>query len=326
MNLLRVSYRITLGNITDESGDRSRLLELHSDASLAIPVNRCRLVLADSPQRAIAPGDPVTVQLGYDRRLEPIFTGRVHAVRRGIDRFSVEARGRFSALTRARFNLLYEKSTAGDIVRDIAVNRLDLEVRTVESGLRFLTHALGDHQTAYEHIAELAGRCGFDFYADPSDKLVFADYRPGEGATFTYGLNLLDYVATAPTEGARGVEIYGESPAGQGQGESAGSWLTKKEVKGTAGESGKLVSRRFEATARTQAIAGQMAKALLDRQTPKQSGVIRGLGDPGAGLGRSVTLLDLPAGEGNGTFKAIAVSHRLDRSRGFQTTVHWEKT
>ena len=40
-----------------------------------------------------------------------------------------------------------------------------------------------------------------------------------------------------------GVEVYGSSPAGQGQGEDASSWLTKKDVKGAAGKSTGRVHR-----------------------------------------------------------------------------------
>jgi phage protein D len=326
MNRFQVCYQVTLGQTTYQSGRTSRLLDLHSESALTIPVNRCSLVIAAPLESAIAPADPVTVSLGYDDQTTPIFTGQVKSVRWGIDRVYIEAHSQFTALTQARFNLLYEKATAGDIVKNIAQNRLNLKTETIENGLKFPSYALGDHHSAYDHLQHLAHQCGFDLYADSSDKVVFAPYKSGQSAKFTYGLDLIGYTYNQQIPSVQGVEIYGESPASQGQGEDATSWLTKHEVKGTAGKSTGNLSRQFDATARTQATASKIAQAYLDRHPKKQCGSIKGLGNNQVQLGRSVTLVDLPTQAHNGTFKAIAVTHRLNQQQGFWTTVNWEET
>jgi phage protein D len=325
MNRFQVSYQVTLGQTTYQSGRASRLLDLRSEAALAIPVNRCALVIAAPLESAIAPTDPVTVSLGYDDQTTPIFTGQVKTIRWGFDQVHIEAHSQFTALTQARFNLLYEKSTAGDIVKNIAQSRLKLKTQTIASGLKFPSYALGDHHSAYDHLQHLAYQCGFDLYADSADKVVFAPYQSGQAAKFTYGVDLLGYTCDRQPPSVQGMEIYGESPASQGQGEDAASWLTKHEVKGTAGTSTGTVQRQFDATVRTQAAASKIAQAYLDRQTLKQCGSIKGLGNAQVQLGHSVALVDLPTRAHNGTFKATAVTHRLNQQKGFWTIVHWEE-
>lgn len=325
MNRFQVSYQVTLGETTYQSGRASQLLDLRSEAALTIPVNRCALVIAAPLEKAIAPADPVMVSLGYDDQTTPIFSGQVKTVRWSLDQVYIEAHSQFTALTQAYFNLLYEKSTAGDIVKNIAQNRLKLKTQTIENGLKFPSYALGDRYSAYDHLQQLARQCGFDLYADPADKVVFAPYKLGQAAKFTYGLDLLGYTCDRQIPAVAGVEIYGESPASQGQGEDATSWLTKNEVKGTAGKSTGTLYRQFDATARTQAAASKIAQACLDRKTPKRYGSIKGLGNAQVRMGHSVALVDLPTTDHNGTFKAIAVAHRLNQQQGFWTTVHWEE-
>jgi hypothetical protein len=325
MNPPLVSYQITLGTTTYESGRSSRLLDLRCDANLAVPVNRCTVVMAAPLDSEIAPADAVSVRLGYGDQTTLVFTGRVHRVDWGLEQVVIEARSQFTVLTHARFNLLYEKSTAGDIVQNIAKTRLKLAVQTVSNGIKFPSYAIGDHQTAYAHLHHLAVQCGVDLYATAADKLVFAPYKASSAPKFTYGVDLLRYTRAAPAPPVQGVEIYGESPASQGQGEDATSWLTKNEVKGTAGKSSGTLCRQFEATARTQATASTIAKAILARQTPKHRGSLQGLGNAQVQLGQSVALAGLPTAAHNGTFKAIAVAHRLNRQHGFWTTVDWEE-
>ena len=325
MSQFQVSYQITIGTTTYQSGRASRLLNLRSDSALTTPVNRCNLVIAAPLDHAISIADPITVRLGYDQQNSQVFTGKVYRVEWGIDQVYIEAYSQFTALTQARLNLLYEKSTAGDIVKDIAQSRLKLSVQTIESGLKFSSYAIGDHQTAYAQLQHLAHQCGFDLYADAADKLVFAPYKPSQAPKFTYGVNLLNYTRSTPSLPVQGVEVYGESPASQGQGEDASSWLTKKEVKGTAGKSVGTVQRQFDATVRTQAAASKVAQAALARQTAKQRGLLKGLGNAQVQLGESIALADLPIAAHNGTLKAIAVAHRLNRQQGFCTTVNWEE-
>jgi hypothetical protein len=122
-----------------------------------------------------------------------------------------------------------------------------------------------------------------------------------------------------------GVEVYGESPASQGQGEKAVSWLTKKEVKGTDGKKSPETLQIGDSTARTQDIANKIAKAYLKKYQKKQKGVIKVVGEPEAKLGDGVEIAKMPISSLNGTFKITGVEHYLSRKKGFYTTIHWEE-
>lgn len=321
--MLLVNHQITIGSTTYTAKDRSHLVELQAIATLAVPINRCRIGLGQPQALNVAPNDPVAVKLGYGNDAVLVFTGTVESVEWGIDRVTVYAAGGFQSLTSARFNLLYEQSTAGDIVKDIAHSRLKLAVAKIENGLKFPVYALGNQTSAYDHLNALSYQCGFDFYANPQDKMVFAKYKAANTHRLTYGSHILSAVSDHPSSGITGVEVYGESPCSQGQGEQAYAWLTKKEVKGSAGSSGSLLQLNAS-TARTQAIADDIAQAMLVRRQQKQRGQIRILGGPNIQLGDAITVTKMPLSQQNGSFKIVGVTHRLNRQQGFYTLINWE--
>jgi hypothetical protein len=324
--MLSVHHQIGLGSTTYTSKDQTRLVDLRAIASLQIPVNQCRMILAPPQGISVAPSDPVTVKLGYGDTSVLVFTGVVGAVNWSIDRVTIDAVSSFQALVLARFNLLYEKPNAGDIVKDVAQKRLKLKVGTLENGLKFPVYALGDRQSAYEHLATLASYCGFDWYANTEDKLVFAPFKATSTHELSYGQQILQANANQPQPTITGIEIYGESPSSQGQGEQAYAWLTKKEVKGMAGGRSGTLLQRNEPIARTQSLAGKMAQSLLEQKQQKQQGQITVLGDPDLKLGDSIKVSKLPMSKQNGTFKITGVTQRLNRQQGFYTLVQWEET
>jgi hypothetical protein len=123
---------------------------------------------------------------------------------------------------------------------------------------------------------------------------------------------------TAPLSG---VDVYGESPASHGQGTDGVSWLTKKEVKGSAGDTAGRVLRVIDPTARTEDAAKQIATAILTASTAKPRGVLKVLGSPGVKLGDAVNIAEMPLDSQNGTFKVTGVTHTLTSTSGFVTTL-----
>lgn len=321
---MQINYRITLGSHQFSANRGSPLLDLRLESSLAIPVNEAVLTLTTLEPITLNLNDPVTVDLGYGNSLTRVYSGILSTVTRGIDRIRVESHSCFQALTQAHFNLLYEKSTAGDIVQDLA-QRLKITVGSVESGLKFSAYALGDHRSVYAEVRSLADLCGFDLYSDPQDRVVFARPKSGSPQECRYGADILDYHRTTQPVLPDGLEVYGESPASQGQGEQAASWLTKQEVRGRAGKATGVVLRRVEPTARSQNLADQMAKALFQAQAKQQRGWVRILGNPQINLGGALKIAQMPMAADNGTFKATGVRHQLSRRQGFCTTVNWEE-
>ncbi|NEZ58071.1 hypothetical protein [Adonisia turfae] len=316
-----VSCKIILASITNTSS----ILCLQSHTSLITPTHRCKVILSRPTDLSLSLNSPVTVALGYNTTTTPIFTGTAHTINYGIDHITIEALSTFHTLT-THLNLLYEKPTAGDIVKNIAQSRLNLKTAKIENGLTFPTYTIGDQQSTYDHLAHLAHQCNFDLYADTDDKLVFAKYNPTTTHTLTYGNNILNYHQAQPAPNITAVEVYGESPASQGQGDQAYSWLTKKDVKGTAGGSTGTKLRIADPTARTQAVANKVAQALLAQKQQKQRGQVRVLGDSTIKLGDAIKIEKMPQDQHNGTFKITGVAHHLSRRKGFYTTIDWEQT
>ena len=323
--MLKVSYKIKIGNNTITGGKQTNLLEIKSHASLTIPVNSCTIVLGSPQNLTIATEDPVSVELGYDNKQTLIFTGKVSAVEWGIDRVRIDGLSSIQSLTVARFNLIYQKPYSGDIVKDF-LNKGKLKADKIENGIKFSTYTLGDFMSAYDHLQRLAQQCGFDIYANTEDKIVFAKYKAENTHEFKYGENILGFSLDSAKVGVEKVEIYGESPASQGQGEKASSWLTKKEVKGSAGSNSGTTLRLVDPTARTQASAQKIAKGVLANMCQKQRGRIKVLGNPNVKLGDGVKVSKMLIKEQNGTFKVTGVSHRLNRRSGFFTVIDWEES
>lgn len=320
-----VHYQIKIGAKTYTPADQSALLDLHCRSALTVPVNHCRLILSRDPELRVKPDDPVTVALGYSSSTTPVFTGVVQAVEQGLDRTTLHALSAYHQLTTAHFNLLFEQSNAGNIVKDVAQSRLGLSVKTIENGLTFPVYVLGDRLAAADHVQHLAEQCGFDVYTTAEDKLVFAAYSAAQTHELTYGVNILSLTTATPLPAIAAVEVYGESPASQGQGDQAYAWLTKKEVKGTASGGSGATLRLSDPTARTQSLAGDIAQAKRDRYAVQSRGQVRVLGDGAIQLGDAIKLTKLPSSAQDGTFKVMGIAHRLTRQRGFCTTIDWQE-
>jgi hypothetical protein len=314
-----VKHRVTLGGVAHSSG-HSRLIGLRTQAALSTPVNSAWIALAPAEGISVSPGDPVSVELGYDDDLKTVFTGAVETVDWGIGQVAFRAAGAARALVNARCNRFFEKSKAGDIVADLA-GLLDVATGNVEPGLEFQAYAFSDGVTPWDGLRQLAERCGFDLYADVEDQLVFARYAPAATHPFQFGVNVLSLRVDRPAETVTGAEVYGESPSSFGQGQEAYSWLTKKDVKGTAGGKGGIIARRFDPAVRTAEDAGRVAQAVLTALSARRACTLKTLGAPEVRLGDAVAISRMPQDDQNGTFKVTAVSHRLDVRTGFSSLI-----
>lgn len=322
--MLLVDYKLTIGSTTYTVSSKSRLLHLQVSASLNLPVNACTIALSPDESLSLKPADQVSVELGYQDKQTLVFTGKISRVDWGIQQIKIEATSSFRALTIARCNRLYEKSHAGDIVKDLAQSQLELAIGKVENGLQFPVYAVGDRQTVYAHLRTLAQQCQMQFYADPQDKLVFAAYAARQTHALKYGVNILAFDLEEQQPAIVGVEVYGESPASQGQGDQAVSWLAQKAVKGSAGKSGAMTLRQIDATARTTDLASKIAAAYLTAASVKRRGRVRLLGDAKIQLGDGIQVSQMPIAAHNGTFRVTGVTHHLSERKGFYTLVDWE--
>lgn len=322
--MLNVAYKITLGSTTYTAGKTSRLVDLDIQSALDTPVNTCRVTLDGGAELTLKPGDEVKVELGYDKTTAKVFTGKVAAFEQGLQQVVIHADSSFRALTAARFNILYEKQNAGDVAGNL-LGKLKIKKATVETGEKFAAFTVSDHENVWTVLSGLARRCGFDFYADEDDKANFKKYVAQKTHNLEYGIHILDFRQEGLAAALDGVEVYGESPVGQGQGEDASAWLRKKEVKGSAGKSSGNVLRIADPSARTQNLAKALAKNILDANRSTARGWMRVLGNAEIRLGDAVKVAKMPVSAHNGTYKVTSVRHRVNTRSGFVTEVGWVK-
>lgn len=323
--MLKVAWSVTAGSDSWSSTEAGApVLALRTEAALGVPVNACRLALHGAAELSAAVGAPLVVQLGYDDGMETVFTGTVTRAAHALGRIEVEGAGAFARLAAARLNLLFEQQAAGAIAKDV-FRQVEVTAGTVEDGITLPAFALHANASAWAQLAELARRCGFDLWADVEDKAHFRACEGGASHALTYGADLLAWEHAALDPAADGVVVLGESPAGQGQGDDAAPWLTKKDVKGTAGKTSGRVVTVVDPAARNPQLAGDVAKGWMRTLERTARGRATALGLPAAQLGDSLSVSRLPDSAQGAAARVTGVRHRLDPRGGFVTTLAWER-
>ena len=295
---------------------------------LAPAVNTAEIWLAANERApSAAVGDTGSISLGYeDSPPQPVFTGRVEAVRRnihGLTRLTATDGG--AALSRLRVNKSYEGQAAGDIARDLA-GEAEVDTATVEPGSRFPFYVVDDRRNAYEQIASLARRCGFLAYVTPEGQLSFAPPSAGGQAiqTFTYGADILALEMTEGEPPMGAVTTIGEGAAGS-QGQDAWNWLVKdpSAVKGTAG-SGTPERIFSDPSLRSAGAAQQAADGVAGAAAAlKVMGSLLAPGAPAVAVGRAIAVTGAPQDALNGTYMVRGVQHRYTKRAGFTTLIQF---
>ncbi len=260
--MLTIQYDITIGSNSFKVNGNNRLIELWCDSSQYIPVNSCRMAFTLPKDANFTENDAVTVKLGYKDALRLVFTGKVKSIEWQIGSVQVVAHSGFHDLAALRTNAFFENASAGDIVKGLA-GEAKVSIGKCDAGLQFPFYAVGNARSAWQSIHDLAMQCGFDFYADAKDKLVFSKFAAGAPIPLEFGKQILKCQMDLAKPAITGVEVFGESPASFGQGTEASTWFTKKDVKGLAGDASNAI-RHYIPSARTQELAKQMATALWE--------------------------------------------------------------
>lgn len=322
--MLNVHHKIKINDTVWSATEHSRLFELTTSAGMDIPVNTCRLTMAPPKGVSAAPGDEIKVELGYNDELELVFSGQIERVDWSVDVLTIRGAGRSRNLLASYINLLFEKPTAGDIVEDLC-KKAEVETAEVEAGLNFDFYTVGERSSAYEHLKQLAQKCGFDLYANPEDQLVFAAYRGQNSHLFQMAVNIIDLKIGEPEKPIGKVEVYGESPSSLGEGTEAAYWFTKKEVKGSADGGGALNQYVYDPSVRTQDAAAQVADNILKYRKNKKKGWLKALGKADVRLGDSIGISKMTNEAQNGSYKITQVVHRLSSHTGFITKLQIEE-
>lgn len=323
-----ITHRITIGSEAQASPDSSRLVRLRVRASLYAPVKYAEATFAPPDGLALQPGDDLKVELGADRNSAQVFAGKIARVEWGFGSVRVLAESQMSLMTATRVNLSFEQPTAGDIVTALC-NEAGVQTGQVQPGLTFAAYSVGSNQSVYDHARRLAQQCGFDFYADPDDKVVFAKAVPaGQPRVLQYGTTVLAISMKKTADGVGAVDVFGESPASFGKGDNAAPWLTKKDVKGSAPATGggSVAMQAVEPAARTLQSAQQIAQNLQSALKSRVRAHAQLVGTPDVRLNEIVQIAQMPLSDLNGTFRVTGVEHTLRHGSGFVTAIDLEST
>jgi prophage tail gpP-like protein len=262
--------------------------------------------------------DKVVVSLGHDihgtKDLTTVFTGKVESITNTGPKTMVVSP--LTKLYNLRIDRFYNNQYAGDIVKDLA-KESQIEVDTVSSGIKFPSYVINRHNSAFEHISELARLCGFDFYTTNMGKLVFKEYKASPPHIIEYGQNIIEIQLADQTPPGESVRVTGSSPAGT-KGEDKYYWMTKKNVEDKASEgSDQLLIQNM--AIKDSVTAKAVSDAALKRLKAATTLKVTILGDEKILLGDTVIIQNVPESSLNGEFQVREIEHIFTKSEGFTT-------
>lgn len=319
MDVLKPNYLIEIGSETFQPTSRC-VFDVRVKLNMDAFVNEFEVFFTPTKKVfKVKRGDDVSIKLGYTDNLHDVFEGTVDDVERGFSMVRVTGFNFAFRLLNLRVNQVYENQSAGKIVSDLA-GKTGIKVEDVMDGISFPIYVVDDSKNAFEHIRDLADKCGFDVFLNVNNKLVFKGYERSEPHVLEYGKNIIELEVYDYRPIYKGVTVFGESPASY-KGADTFCWLTKKQVEGVAGSD--MVLPIFDPTIRDKDTAESVAKNKLKVLSKSVSGVAKIIGNSEIKLGDTIEIKGAPDGSINGEFQVRGVEHVLNRVEGFITYVYW---
>ena len=320
--MLKPAYKIQIGPETFEPAATSEIISVHVSLDMDTPADSFEIEFGVSNRSSrIHEGDDASIQLGYEGHLVDVFKGAVDNVEPGISGIRVTGLNFVSKLLEQRVNQVYENQTAGGIVSDLA-NKAGVRTEEVSDGISFPMYVVDDSKNAYDHIRDLAEKCGFDVYITSENKLVFNKYERGEPHVLEYGKDIVQADLAEEKPLVAGVVVQGESPSSF-KGADTSHWLTKRQVEGVSGSGARLLIQ--DPTVRDKDTAEKVAKAKLEALMRSLSGTAKIVGKAEVKLGDTIELKGMRNSKMNGEFQVRSVEHFLSKTEGFTTLIGWRK-
>lgn len=314
---MRPNYLINIGSEKFSPENGRDVIGIKIVRSIGLPTDSCEVFLVEKTY-SFKKDDKVNVQLGYDEKLMPVFSGFVDNVEHGVSRVRLTALGLAVDLLRLRLNRVFLNQTAGKIVSNLA-QEAKLKVKVALDGITLPMYVVDDTASAYEHILRLAERCNFDTYVTDDEQLVFKEWNGGSKHSLKYGKGIIRIEESDFSPKYVSAKIYGESPASF-KGSDTFHWLAKQEVKGEAG-SGSALSINDPAVKDKQT-AEKVAKARLNKLKYTFVAVVETVGKPEIKLGDTITLEDVPNATIQGELEVRGIEHNLSKGEGFTTRIN----
>jgi hypothetical protein len=327
-----IAFKIGLGGLDIGSAKTSaQLLRLRVELTMDGAGGRSSVVLAATDFATPKLADKLTISLDGGDGSVDVFTGEVDGVTATADEVRVTATDGLSKLGRLEFDEVFEKQTAGKIVRAI-LDAAGLTAGTVADGPAFPSYVLHRGPRALQHLQRLAEQCGVDVFTDGAGKVHFAGPdKAGKSHTFRAREHILAMRLDRVTPGHDGVVVWGEGAAGT-KGEAKSHWLADDlagvsgkaavgaDGKAQKGSAGKRPRSVFDGAVRTGQVAGDLAAARALACASRQiRGHIEVLGAPAVVPGDTVKLDNFSDGmhaikdlAGDAGLRVRLVRHSLD--------------
>lgn len=309
------SYDVKIGGTSIGPAQADDMHSLETRVSMDAPADSFQIVLrSTSKSSQIKRSDPITVRLGYGSKQTSVFSGIVDAIEAGVSTVGVWGLSPAVKLLMLRIDQTYIGQTAGDIVRDLC-NKASVPMGDVQDGVSLPSYFLSNERPAFDYVSELAFMSGYDVYFTPANQLVFRDYQPSTTHKLVFGEDVLklNITQSRPVES---VNVFGESPSSS-RGSNTTHWLSKDDVKGTAGSG--QTRLLVDPTVKDTSTANTVAKSVLARTRETIFAQIVCTGRPDIKVGEGISLQGFPSKLLNGAFKVRTVEHSLDKRSGFKT-------
>lgn len=317
------NYLLNIGSKTFSPENGAELVSIKVQRSVGLPIDSCEVFLVGGKNYSFRRDDSVRVQLGYDDKLLPVFSGFVDNIEQGFSKVRLTGLGPTIALLRLRLNRVFLNQTAGKIVRSLA-QEAGVNVGAASEGINLPMYVVDDAANAYEHVLRLAERCNFDVYTTEDAQLVFQEWNGGEQHTLEYAKDIINAKELDMSPLYVGAKIFGESPASF-KGSETSHWLTKQEVGGEAG-SGAVLSMHDPAI-RDKKTAETVAKAKLNKLKYTLVVGVETVGKPEVKLGDTVILEGVSNSAFKGELEVREVEHFLSKVKGLTSRITcWRKT
>jgi len=320
--MMRPNYLINIGSEKFSPQNGSDVISIKVIRSIGLPTDSCEVSLVRRTDYSFKKDDKVNVQLGYDEKLMPVFSGFVDNIEYELATLRTTALSLTLGLLRLRLYRVYLNQTAGEIVKDLA-NEVNLQVKEVLDGITFPVYVVDHTSNAYEHILRLAERCNFDAYITDNEQLVFKKWNGGKTHTLEYGKEIIRVEELDLSPLYVSAKVYGESPSSV-KGSDTFHWLTKQEVKGEAGSGGALLVH--DPAIKDKGTAENVAKAKLSALKYTFAVVIDTVGKPEIKLGDTIALEGMPNSVVKEGLEVRGIEHHLSKVKGFTTKINcWSK-
>ncbi len=317
--MLRPDFSVQIGSQGIDAQD-DEVVSLIVRRSMGLPIDSCEVQLARGTELEFEGRDPVDVKMGYDGKLEKVFSGSLDKVEHRIDGLTVTALGPCSHLLRLKINRVFSSQTAGKIVRALA-QEAGVKMKDASDGISLPLYVIDSKLNAYQHVLRLAQRCNFDVYADLDRRMLFKERTPGKNHTLKYGKDIISAKVQDLTPRYTATLVRGESPSSS-KGSDTSTWLTKQDIKGEAGK----IDRKEVLVLRDPAIkdkqtAENVAKARLERISFNLRLTVECVGWPSVDLADIVSIEEAPRPVMNASFDVMGVEHHLSNAKGFTTAI-----